>query len=243
MKKVVFLVDGQKVKGTLIFPKVVKQQSPGALFIHGWTSSEESYLPRAKAVAKHGEICLIFNLRGHGKSDGRLEDFSRKDHLKDVITAYDFLVGQKSVDKNRIGVCGSSYGGYLASILTSKRKVKWLVLRAPALYPDEDFNIPTAKLIREEINTYRRTKISPKENLALKAASKFSGNLLLVESEKDETVPRETIKNYLKAVNPKATLDHKIMKNADHALTKKKWKLEFIKILSEWYNRITRISN
>lgn len=234
MKKVVFLVDGQKVKGTLIFPKVVKNKNPGALFIHGWTSSEEGYLPRAKAIAKHGVICLTINLRGHGKSDGRLGDFSRKDHLKDVITAYDFLVGQKSVDKNKIGVCGSSYGGYLASILTSKRKVKWLVLRAPALYPDEDFNLPTAKLIQKNINIYRQTKISPKENLALKAVSEFIGDMLLVESEKDETIPRQTIKNYLKAVNPKATLDHKIMKNSDHALTRKKWKLEFIEILSGW---------
>lgn len=235
MKKVVFLVEGQKAKGTLIFPKVIKKQNPGVLFIHGWTSSEEGYLPRAQAVAKLGAICLTINLRGHGKSEGRLEDFSRKDHLKDVMAAYDFLAGQKNVDKDRIGICGSSYGGYLASILTFKRKVKWLVLRAPALYRDDDFNIPTAKLIREDINIYRQSKIRPKDNLTLKAVSEFSGDLLLVESEKDETVPKQTIKNYVQAVNPRAVLAHKIMKNADHPLTKKKWKLKFIEILSGWF--------
>ena len=235
MKKVVFLVDGQKIKGTLIFPKAVKDKNPGVLFIHGWTSSEEGYLPRAQAVAKHGAICLTINLRGHGKSDGSLEELSRKDHLNDVITAYDFLACQKNVDRNRIGVCGSSYGGYLASILSLKRKVKWLVLRVPALYRDSDFNIPTAKLIREDINIYRQSEIRPKENMALKAVSKFRGDLLLVESEKDEIVPKQTIKNYLQAVNPKITFDHKIMQNADHALTNKKWKLEFIEILSGWF--------
>jgi len=82
MKRVIFWVEGQKIKGTLILPRVVKDKNPGVLFIHGWTSSEEGYIPRAKAVAKHGAICLTFNLRGHGKSEGRLGDFSRKDHLK-----------------------------------------------------------------------------------------------------------------------------------------------------------------
>ena len=235
MKKISFLVDKQKVKGTLIFPKVIKKQNPAILFIHGWTSSETGYLPRAQAVAQHGAICLTLNLRGHGKSEGNLKDFSRENHLKDVLTAYDFLAGQESVVKNKIGVCGASYGGYLSSLLSSQRKIKWLVLRAPALYRDDDFNIPTAKLIRENIKVYRQSKITPKDNLALKAVSKFKGNLLLIESEKDEIIPKQTIKNYCQAVNPKTIFNYKIMKNADHALTKTKWKLEFITILSKWF--------
>ena len=117
MKRINFLVNGQKIKGTLIFPKKVKFDNPAVLFIHGWTSNETGYIPRAQVVAKHGAICLIFNLRGHGESGGSLEEFSRKDHLKDVIAAYDFLTAQKNVNKNKIGVCGASYGGYLASIL------------------------------------------------------------------------------------------------------------------------------
>lgn len=236
MKRINFLVDGQKIKGTLIFPKEVRSNNPAVLFIHGWTSDETGYIPRAQAVAKHGAICLTFNLRGHGESEGSLENFSRKDHLKDVVAAYDFLAAQKNVDKDKIGVCGASYGGYLASMLSSKRKVKWLVLRAPALYKDDDFNISTAKLIRSEgIKVYRQRKIKPEDNLVLNAISKFKGDLLLVESEKDEDIPKQTIENYIQAVNPRANFDHKIIKGADHALTKKKWKLRFIEILLEWF--------
>lgn len=237
MQKVYFKVDNQRISGTLIFPKIFKPKNPAVLFIHGWMSNQEGYFPRAQALTNLGFICLTFDLRGHGKTGGKLENFSRQDHLKDVLAAYDFLILQKNVDKNKIGVVGASYGGYLGSILTSKRKVKWLVLRAPALYKDEDINIPTDKLIKEDIKSYRQSKIRPKDNLALKAISCFKRKLLIVQSENDEVVPQQTIKNYLKAKNPQADYASQVIKEADHPLTLKKWKKEFIDILKEWFKK------
>ena len=70
------------------------------------------------------------------------ERVSREDNLHDVLAAYDLLRGQPAVDDQAIAVVGSSYGGYLAAILTSRRRVRWLGLRAPALYWDEDSGDP-----------------------------------------------------------------------------------------------------
>jgi len=235
MKKVVIQVDNKCLRGTLIYPKHTKKANPAVLFVHGLTSNEKGYIPRAQAVSKTGAICLTISLRGHGESDGKFEDFSRADHLEDVLAAYDYLVSQKGADKENVGVMGASYGGYLASVLSSKRKVQYLVLRSPSLYKDEDFYVPTASLIRADINVYRQSKVSKEDNVALGAVSQFTGDLLLIESELDKVVPKPTTQSYIDSVSPKADFTHKIIRGADHPLTDDKSKQEFIEILSEWF--------
>ena len=68
---------------------------------------------------------------------------------------------------------GSSYGGYLAAILTSLRPVRWLALRVPALYKDADWAMPKGQLKREELDAYRRSAVPPEENRALAACAGF----------------------------------------------------------------------
>ena len=52
--------------------------------------------------------------------------------MRDLLAAYDFLAALRNVDSDSIAVVGSSYGGYLAALLTALRPVKWLGLRVPA---------------------------------------------------------------------------------------------------------------
>lgn len=234
-KKVSISVARQKIRGTLVFPKKLKPKNPAVLFIHGWSSNQRSYLHRARALADQGIISLTINLRGHGGSDGRLTQFSRADHLKDVLAAYDFLKKQKKVDSNKMGVVGASYGGYLAALLSSKRKIKNLILRAPALYRDQNFDVPTAALAREDERVYRRARIDAKDNRALSALTKYKNNFLLIESELDDVCPKQTTRNYLRAVNSKAKTTHQIIKRAQHSLKTKKSKQAFIEILSRFF--------
>src|SRR5258708_29797206 len=109
MKKISFPSNGQTVTGTLHFPEKLKENSQAVLFIHGWTSDESGYYPRAKALTNLGAICLTINLRGHGTSSGKLEDYSRKDHLDDVLAAHDFLADQEFVNRNDVSIVGASY--------------------------------------------------------------------------------------------------------------------------------------
>lgn len=238
IQKVSIPVDGQQIRGTLFFPEILHTKNPAVLFIHGWNSKEDGYFARAAAVVQYGAIALTINLRGHGTSDGDLEDFSRKDHLKDAITAYDFLASQEGVDKTRIGVVGASYGGYLASILSSKRKIKYLVFRAPALYQDRDFDVPTAYLIRADEEVYRQTNLSAKNNIALQAISIYFNYFLLVESELDDICPQEITNNYYTAISSKARKDYQIIEGAGHNLKSQISKQAFIDILSDWFGRV-----
>jgi cephalosporin-C deacetylase-like acetyl esterase len=88
--------------------------------VHGQASSQESYKSGAEvASARLDAVCLTFNLSGHGKDIGDSEEYLVIEHLDDVIAAFDFLASHPAVDRTRIGVCGASYGAYLAALLTA----------------------------------------------------------------------------------------------------------------------------
>src|SRR6185503_9952157 len=126
-------VDGQCIAASLLAPAT---HVPGVLFVHGWGGSQVQDLTRAREASGLGCVCLTFDLRGHDLESQLSRTVTRVQNLRDLIAAYDWLVAQPIVERNSIAVVGISYGGYLASILTSLRPVRWLALRAPALYKD-----------------------------------------------------------------------------------------------------------
>jgi dipeptidyl aminopeptidase/acylaminoacyl peptidase len=123
------------------------------------------------------------------------------------------------VDPAQIAIVGSSYGGYLAAIASGMRKVRWLALRAPALYRDENWNMPKGELDRRDLNVYRRTVIQPQENRALCACAEFKGDALVIESEVDQTVPHEAVQNYVNALKNVRSVTYRVLSDADHALS------------------------
>ena len=73
-----------------------------------------------------------------------------------------------------MAVVGSSYGGYLAAILTSLRPVKWLALRVPALYKDADWELAKGQLKKhQDLDAYRRLPVLAEESRALRARSRL----------------------------------------------------------------------
>ena len=151
-------VDEQAIAGTFVTPKTLV---PGVLFVHGWGGSQDQYLARAREIASLGCVCLTFNLRGHVETRPLFETVSREINLRDVQAAYDMLVARRHVDPAAIALVGSSYGGYLASILTTLRPVRWLALRAPALYIDADWGAPKLQLHRsQDLKTYRHSRVA-----------------------------------------------------------------------------------
>ena len=224
-------VDGRRLPGTLVAPATTV---PGVLFVQGWGSGQEVYLPRAREIAALGCLCLTFEPRGVAKGDPRHETVSREDNLRDIVAAYDLLAGQPSVDASAIGVVGASYGAYLAAILTSLRPVRWLALRVPALYKDEDWGEPKRRLDRDELAAYRRRPLDPEENRALRACAEFRGDVLVVESERDDVVPHPAIANYIAAFGQAHSLTYRVIAGADHGLSEKPWQQAYTSLLVNW---------
>ena len=224
-------VDDVNIDGTVITPGTAM---PGVLFVHGWGGSQEKYLARARQIAALGCVCLTFNLRGHAETEPQHETVTREDNLRDLLAAYDMLAGQPLVDKASVAVVGSSYGAYLAAILTELRPVRWLALRVPALYRDEDWSLPKQQLKKYELAAYRRLAISPDENRALGACAAFRGDVLIVESEHDDIIPHPVIANYMAAFEKAHSLTYRVIEGADHGLSEEPWQQAFTTLLVNW---------
>lgn len=210
---------------------------PALIFVHGWGGSEAQYRERAAHLAELGCLCLTFDLRGHGATSALHETVSRADHLRDVLGVYDLLAARADVDPARIGVVGSSYGGYLAAILTSLRAVRWLSLRAPALYKDPEFERPKRQLhLDPDLPAYRHRVVRPRDNIALWSCAAFRGDVLVVESEHDKVVPHPVIANYLTALAHARTCRHVLLGHADHGLSTEAWRQEYTEVLMAWFS-------
>lgn len=221
---------GERLAGTFLTPE---KRVPGMLFVHGWGGSRQRDMKRARAIAGLGCVCLTFDLRGHAGSD-RQRTVTREENLQDLVAAYDTLVGHPGVDPNAITVSGTSYGGYLAAILTTMRPVRWLSLRVPSLYRDTDWLKPKQDLDREDLALYRSSPVVPEENRALRACASFTGDVLLVESEHDHLVPHATLMSYRTAFRRSHSMTHRIIDGADHALSRPEWQRTFTAILADW---------
>jgi pimeloyl-ACP methyl ester carboxylesterase len=215
-KTIDIAVDGKHIAGTLVGPDTMV---PGVLLVHGWDGSQDQYIARAHEIASLGCICLTFDLRGHVRHQSDRDHVTRQDTLRDLLAAYDVLVGHPAVDPGAIAIIGSSYGGYLAAITTALRPVRWLGLRVPALYQDGDWDVPKYKLNRDALMAFRHTQVAPEGNRALAACSAFRGDVLIVESEHDALVPHAVIKNYLAACAQAQSLTYRTIAGADHALS------------------------
>lgn len=225
-------VDGQSIAGTLVSPTT---RLPGVLFVHGWGGSQEQYLARAREIAALGCLCLTFDLRGHAQTSSQYDTVSRADNLLDLLAAYDLLASQRGVDPSAVCVVGSSYGGYLAALLSSLRPVRWLALRAPALYKDTDWELPKRQLNKEQdLEAYRRLPVRPEESRALRACADFRGDVLIVESEHDQTVPHRVIDNYREAFMHARSLTYRVMEDADHGLSAQPWQQAYTALLVGW---------
>jgi pimeloyl-ACP methyl ester carboxylesterase len=225
-------VENARIAATLIAPATTL---PGVLFVHGWGGSQQQYLARAHEAAALGCIGLTFDLRGHARTEREQESVSREDNLKDVLAAYDELVNHPSVDASAIAVVGSSYGGYLAAILTTLRPVRWLALRVPALYKDSGWDLPKKALHKDpDLPAYRRRHVRPQDNRALNACAAFKGDILVVESEHDDTVPHRTIQNYIEAARDAHSLTYRVIAGADHGLSNEAGQRAYTSLLVNW---------
>ena len=134
--------DGTKMTGDVYRPKDLKptEKLPAIVFVHGTGGVKKtpfSIQPRV-AFAQHGYIFLNFDYRGWGESESRLLMLEKmpdpdekgeltvkaravrwqmdfQDQTTDIRNAIAFLSGEPNVDRERIGIFGTSYGGSLVT--------------------------------------------------------------------------------------------------------------------------------
>jgi pimeloyl-ACP methyl ester carboxylesterase len=208
----------------------------GVLFIHGWRSSKHSLAVYAKALSTAGYTCLSFDMGGMGDSEGNADQLSRAEYLEQCLAAYDQLA--KLPNAHPITVIGSSFGSYLACLVSAARPVKALALRVPADYPDDDFDEPKMKL-NDAINMGKwRLLPDVEDSRSVDALRHFMGPVLIVESGKDELIPHICVDRYVKAV-PDARLTYVLMKSAPHSISHHpELQKEYLGALDHWLSTV-----
>ncbi len=192
--------DGFEIQGWLIPPLNLdeKKKYPVILSIHGGPHGMFGYSfnPTVQAMAAHGYAVLLINPRGssgYGQkfADGCVNDWGGGDY-RDLMKGVDEALAQfPFLDKDRMGVTGGSYGGYMTNwVIAQTDRFKTAVALASlsnlisfystSLYQD---------LIHAEFNGY------PWDNFdllwdrsPLKHIKKVKTPLLLIHGEQDNDV-------------------------------------------------------
>ena len=113
--------DGEAISGILYRP-AVRFQGPRPVIINVHGGPEVRERPRALGRSNYfrnelGIAILYPNVRGSigfGRRFEHLDDgMKREDAVKDIGALLDWIATQPSLDKSRVMITGSSYGGYL----------------------------------------------------------------------------------------------------------------------------------
>lgn len=210
-----FARGAERIAATICVPgPVAGRPAGGAVLVHGRNGHRREFAAYGEQLASElGLTCLALDLSGHGDSTGRRGDISPAGHLDDVLAAWDQLAARPGVAADRIALCGTSYGAFLAAHAVRQRPVARLLLHAPTVVVDADLARPL------------RLR-SPQRDPA--AARSLFGGLggyphpaLVVESGHDEWIRPALIEAYLGAL-PAA--GHEVIAGADHALSRPDWR-------------------
>ena len=130
-----------------VYYPVASGPAPAVLLLHGFERNHTEWDIFPTSLQRNGIAALAIDLRGHGESTRRLTaegpelmDFHRftprdyQDMLLDVEVAMDWLADQPGIDKDRIGIVGSSLGANVAMRYTLfNEDLAALVLISPGI--------------------------------------------------------------------------------------------------------------
>ena len=227
--------------------KSLMGRGPGIIFIHGLNSDMNG----AKALtveryARKNKLNFIrFDCRGHGKSEGKFEDFTISDWRKDILDIIDNIAKGPQI------LIGSSMGGWLMMLAARARpkRIKGMIGLAAAPDFGKDLYNSLNKKNKREITSKGITKyssygfsyyltkkffIEAEKNRVLQKPFRFIKPLILIHGLKDKVVNEDVPRKILKKVTGK-NVNIIYLKESDHRLSSEtdlkiiKQSIEYIK--------------
>jgi fermentation-respiration switch protein FrsA (DUF1100 family) len=126
--------EGVTLRGWLYLPDNATKKIPGVVMAHGFSAVKEMYLDRyAEVFSAAGLGVLVFDNRNFGASDGEPRfEIDPWQQVRDYRHAITWLGQQRGIDRERIGIWGSSYsGGHALVVGAIDRRVKCVVSQVP----------------------------------------------------------------------------------------------------------------
>ncbi|MDQ1246643.1 MAG: uncharacterized protein QG597_1011 [Actinomycetota bacterium] len=125
-------LDRLKLAATLVEPEQATDQAVVLVHGGGVTRQEGGFFTRlADGLAEAGVASLRFDLRGHGQSEGRMEELTLAAVLNDIRVALAQV--REATGAASVSLLGASFGGGICAYYAAKRpaEVERLVLLNP----------------------------------------------------------------------------------------------------------------
>lgn len=230
-EKILFKSDGEEISGILHLPE--GRGFPCVIASHGLLSSKnsEKYIALGERFAREGMAMLRFDFRGIGESGGRIEDDTVTGRIADLGSALRFVRSHSDLG-DRIGLAGSSLGGYVSLIRSSMEKdIRAVVIWATPFHLDdlgskkgaEEYPLPGEAFFKD-LAKHRLLSRLPKIS-----------NCLVIHGEKDETVPVDQAWEIFHSLG--APKEIHVLEGADHRFTEPVHRKRAVDLTVDWFKK------
>ena len=231
VEKVYFKSEGKRISGILHLPEKINPSC--VIASHGLLSSKDSekYIALGEQISREGISMLRFDFRGIGESEGGEEDNTVSKKIADLSAAIDFIRSYPGLE-NRIGLIGSSLGGFLSLIKASEDKeIRTIVIWATPLHLDdlgtkkqeEDYPLPPEAFF-EDLPKHRLVPLLHKVS-----------NCIVIHGEEDELVPLDQALGIF--YNLSVPKEIHVIGGADHRLTDPAHRQRAIELSVDWFKK------
>ncbi len=231
MERVSFESEGYKIAAVLHLPD--EKKPPCVIASHGLLSSKDSekYIALGERISKEGIAMLRFDFRGIGESEGSLEEDTVSRRIADLDSALAFIKSYPGMGI-RVGLLGSSLGGYISLIGASRAKeIRAVVIWATPFHLDdlksnqgtEGYPLPGEAFFKD-LPKHRLLPLLPKIS-----------NCLVIHGEKDELVPVDQAWEIFHCLG--APKEVRVIEDADHRLTNPAHRQRAIDLSVGWFKK------
>ena len=137
-ENVEYLSEGTRVAGILRLPDAGEGPFPAIVQGPGWLglADARAYVPWHAAFVHAGYAVLVFDYRGHGKSDGERGWILPERMVEDVINAVTYLETRPEIDRRRIGAFGIGGIGSANAVVAAARDPRIRCLAVQSVVSD-----------------------------------------------------------------------------------------------------------
>ena len=231
VEKVSFQSEGQKISGILHLPE--KSKPPCVIASHGLFSSKESekYVALGERFSQESTALLRFDFRGCGESEGKIDESTVSGRIADLTAAIEFIRSYRGL-KKRIGLLGSSLGGYVSLIKASTNPE----IRATVIW-STPFHLDGIKSRREdeEMRVLGEPFFEDLPKHHLRPLLPGVSNCLVIHGEKDEMVPVDQSWEIFQSLGTPKEI--RIIDRADHRLTDPGHRQRATDLSVDWFKK------
>jgi pimeloyl-ACP methyl ester carboxylesterase len=242
---------GRAVSGILASP----QDGSGRLAVlcHGFLSNKNSSTNKALTalLVERGIATFRFDFFGQGDSEGPFERITATTAVIQTLAALDLMASR---GYGRLGLMGSSFGGLIATLVAANQPapqgipLSALALKCPALdFPE----ILRLEFGEAGMDRWKRMNVIP--NLtggsepfplrfafyedclkfdAYKVAESIRAPVLIVQGDRDESVPLHQSRRLFDAIRAEKRLE--LMSGADHRFSRPEDFQTMTRLLADW---------